>query len=285
MKTAQKGPPRAAAVQTPYGLKALVEASHALAASHVISDITDLVRFHMKNDEVWGRFTSHTGWLSPGKRIGMLDFSFHMAQVNGTLEDLRLELLVQEIVGGDGEPLTNAFDDLVRIKLKLDPAGWGELLITWSHATTPEWAEWMNIAKEKFRKGWEERVKAGKAVGLTTPLGLEPAVREMMAMLWDADFLKDISRDLGLDLVVIDEEEEAEDHCSSLDMTAQQIHLVTPWLATELKKRGQMADIVLGLPLWSRDNRDEVHLEPVMQDLAYLQFAHSPGDGLASSKE
>jgi hypothetical protein len=104
-------------------------------------------------------------------------------------------------------------------------------------------------------------------------------------MLWDADSLKDISRDLGLDLVVIDEEEEAEDHCSSLDMTAQQIHLVTPWLATELKKRGQMADIVLGLPLWSRDNRDEVHLEPVMQDLAYLQFAHSPGDGLASSKE
>jgi hypothetical protein len=285
MKTEQKGPPRAAPVQTPYGLQAVVEASQALANGNVISDITQLVRFHLQNDEVWGRFTRHTGFLNPSKRIGMLDFSFHMAQVNGSLEDLRLELLVQEIVGGDGEPLANAFDDLVRIKLKLNPTGWGELLITWSHATTPEWAEWMNVAKEKFRKGWEDRVKEGKAVGLTTPLGLEPAVREMMAMLWDADFLKNISRDLALDLVVIDEEEEAEDHCSSLDMTAQVIHLVTPWLATELKKRGQMADTILGLPLWSRDNIDAVHLEPVMQDIAYQQFSHSPDTGLAVTKE
>lgn len=285
MKPSQKGPPRAQPVQTPYGLEAVVNASLNLAKQHVVSDITDLVRFHLESDEVWGRFTSHTGFLSPCKRIGMLDFSFHMAQAGGTLEDLRLELLVQEIVGGDGEPLANAFDELVRIKMKLDPAGWGELLVTWSHATTPEWAEWMNVAKEMFRKGWAERVKEGKAVGLTTPLGLEPAVREMMAMLWSADYLASITRDLALDLVVIDEEEEAEEYCSSLDMTAQVIHLVSPWLAGQLKQRGQMADTILGLSLWSRDNLDAVHLEPVMQDIAYHQLSHSPDTLLASTKE
>ena len=288
MKKTDKGPPRQASVSTPYGLPALMDAAAALAAQNIFGDVTKTVRAldnyqHPAGVTCWRRFLQHTGWKDPGDRLGLLDFDFRFPHPD-TIQGMTITLLVRRIEGGNGEPLL-AGQEVVTIRLRFAAELDGSLEVYYSTATTPEWNEWMEKARDWFKAGWTAKHRAGNLAGLSSTLSREETVRRVIALLWEATHLSELMTNLGLDLVLLEEEEDAAEHVSSLEFCASQVHLVSPWLAEELEKRGAVAGIVGGLPLWSRDNRDAPHLERVLQDIAYQSFSQSMKSDLASTEE
>lgn len=276
-------PPGQAAVTTPYGLPALVEASAKLASEHVLADVTEVVRQLADRDTGWDTLLTHTGWVDPAGRIGLLDFTWDFPDKD-SLEGMKMRLLVWRIEGGNGEPL-HMGEKIASATFGLERQGWGELVCTHRAAGTPEWNEWITEACERFKEWWKRALAAGELQQLTNPLTRDRHGTTLLGRFWNTDVVGDISRNLGLDLQLIDSEDEAERYASTLEWQATQIHLVTPWLAAELEKRGALARVRLNLPLWSRDIRDAVHLEPVMQDIAFERFGQSLNSELASTPE
>lgn len=287
MKTIRKGPPRevAAPVSKPYGLPALMEASAALVKQHVLTDVTGVVRKLHEHQQMvqspWLRFLNHTGWVDPGGRLALMDFEYNFPH-RDTIQDLSIQLLCYRIEGGNGEPLY-AGPEAVKIKLRFDETQDGSLRVYRSSAETPEWNEWMELAREAFKRSWLLLLQQGELAGLSSTLGREPALRRILARLWSPEAMASILNNTGLDLVLLEDEADAEEHCSTLEFRSEIVHLVTPWLATELEKRGEVAAIVQGLPLWSRATRDEPHLDRAMQDIAYDSFSQSMKNELAST--
>lgn len=282
MKKPAKGRPSHGQVTTPYGLPALVASSERLVAAHVLSDCRPAVEQLSAVHRAWEKFLTHTGWMDPAGAIGVLDTHFTFA--SAALEDLSLNFYVHAVEGGAGEPLyCDHTVRLVWLRLSLSRDGWGILNLDHLSGATPEWVEWAQEAAALLRQRWEADIGQGKLHRLSNLLAREDAVGKWQAEFWSADNLKGIRRNLALQhLHLIDDEEEASEHCSSLEFKAQAVHLVTPWLADELKKRGAIADTLMGLPVWSRDNRDAPHLEYVLQDIAYTLYGHSLADELAT---
>lgn len=274
-------------VATPYGLPALVEASAKLASEHIISDVTELVRQlawredYFGQPDGWAKLLTHTGWVDPAGRIGLLDFSYEFPSVD-SLEDMRLRLLVWRIEGGNGEPLAPG-DKAVTMTFSIRKGGWGELSCTHAASIGTVWYEWLEVARERFKTYWDEALARGQLAGLTNAMTRDRDMRKVLEQFWQTSILGDIAGNLGCDLVVIDDEDEATRYASNLEWQACHVHLVSSWLAAELEKHGALATIRMGLPLWSRDNHDAPHLENVMQDIAYEKFGHSLKTELAST--
>lgn len=289
MKPVRKGPPKPAPIEIPFGHPSLVEAAAKLAAQHVFSDVTKTVRALQSHQELsgvrcWDRFLKHTGWVDPGGRIALLDFSHHFPHAE-TIEGLRIDLTCQGFTGGNGEPLY-VDEDVVDIRLEFDKeAHDGSLRVYYSAATSPEWNEWMEEVKKHVKFRWIAHLSAGDLAGMGNRLNRERTLTRVLGGIWCREKLQQISKNLALDLVVVDQEEDAEEFCSSLEYRAETVNLVSPWLAEQLKQRGAVADIVGGLPLWSRESRDAPHLERVLQDVAYQSFSQSMTTELASPEE
>ena len=281
--TVKNSPPGQAAVSTPYGLQTLVEASAKLASEHVLADVTEVVRQLADRDSSWETLLVHTGWVDPAGRIGLLDFSWDFPDKE-SLEGMKIRLVVWRIEGGNGEPL-HMGEKIASATFNLERAGWGELVCSHSAAGTTEWNEWISEARTRFKAWWDKALADGQLQRLLNPLSRDQHANQLLRHFWCTDTVGDISRNLGLDLQLIDSEDEAERYTSSLEWQATQVHLVTPWLAAELEKRGAHATVRLNLPLWSRDTRDAAHLEPVMQDIAFERFGQSLKSELASTPE
>lgn len=284
-KNPPKGPPPQIKVATPYGHPPLVAAAEELVKSQVTGDITALVKkmAEFLPSEDWGKYLNHSGWVDPAGRVGLLDFSYNFPK-SDSLDGMTITLLVVGIEGGNGEPL-HMGSTVARCHLGFAKGGWGELVVTNSGAENPEWNDWIEAARQQFKADWVAAIQASELVGLSNPLGREGAVKRMLQKAWTADNLQSVLNNLALDLVLIDDEDEAEHHCSSLEFSATEVLLVSNELAEELKKRGALAGVYQGLPLWSRDSKDAPHLERVVQDIAYDKFGRSQDTQLADSKE
>lgn len=274
-------PTQAPVAKTPYGLEPLVNASKKLTDRHVMSDVTrlagDLERLHPE----FSRFVSHTGYLDPDRRIGLTDHAYGFDGEG--LGNLNICFYIYRIEGGNGLPLTVGDEKLVFIRMRISTKGWGELYTDHLHAANPEWVEWARAAVEVIKDRWEKDLRAGNLARLTDDLAREAVLSRWQRNNWCREALHDVSTKLALDFQVVDDDQEAQEHASSLEHQASVVHLVTPWLAEKLKARGQVADIVHGLPLWSRSENCEPHLEETLQDIAYETFGSSVDSELASA--
>lgn len=282
--------PAAVTVTVPYGHPSLVESTRKLLEQHVFSDVTDLLaelddEHNRTSPEPsrWAPMLQHTGWVDPGESMGVLDFTYGFE--GNEVIGMRFTLLVYEIVGGNGEPLVTGDERLVSLTMKVNPRSWGEeLLIENLHASNDDWLSFARGAAEKVKRFWLDAVKRGYATSLTSSLGREPWLNGFLGDLWTASQMQVVLENHALDLVLLDDDQDAPEHASSLEHTAHQIHLVSPWLAEQLEKRGAVARNVSGLPLWSRDNFDAPHLEEVAQRVAY-EHSQSDSTDLASTPQ
>lgn len=282
--------PAAVTVTVPYGHPSLVAATQKLLEQNILSDVTDLIEdldaqhsLTSPDPSRWAPVLNHTGWVDPGESMGLLDFNF--AFDGDDLTKLRIELLAYNIVGGNGEPLVAGDDRLVRMFMKIHPKSWGEeLFIEHLDAANDDWLSFARGAAETMKRYWKQAAAKGETQSLTSTLGREPFLKGFLAAFWDAEHLKVVVENHALELILLDDDQEAAEHASSLEHQANQIHLVTPWLAEQLEKRGAVARVVAGLPLWSRDNFDAPHLEEVAQRVAY-EHSQSDTTDLASTPQ
>lgn len=294
MKTTNTAKPGQVAVSIPYGLPPLVAVAEALVKEHVFTDVIELVRrlqheaigpspVNGPNPTVWDRYLTHEGFLSPGNRIGLLDFDF---KFEDDLKDMRMKFFVSRVVGGNGDPLVaDDTEKLAQLTLGVDPKGWGQLIRYHSSGATPEWVEWVQSMSNYLMDCWKTDLAMGNLLGITNPLARESLLAQWMRTKWSAENTKKTLNDLALQahLALIDDEDEAPEHCSSLSFKAQKVWLVTPWFANQLESQGAVAGLPMGLPIWSRDTLDALHLDEVVQRIAYEKYGQSVDAELAKS--
>lgn len=283
-KAVKTGKPSPAPVaKTPYGLEPLVKAASKITDRHVLSDVTSLVTSLSSVRGGFERFVRHTGFMDPDGRIALLDYGY--AFNGGGLANLNITFYAYRISGGNGFPLEAGEERLVFIRMKIRTSGWGELYVDHLGAQSPEWVEWAKSAAEGLKAQWEADLRAGKLARLTDEMAREALLSRWQRDNWCRDKLASVSTNLGLRLEVVDDDQDAPEHASSLEHQASSIQLVTPWLAEKLKQAGHVADMVDGLPIWSRADTCSPHLEEVIQDIAYETFGSSVDSELASATQ
>lgn len=269
---------------TPYGLPPLVRAAEVLVHEHVLSDISALLSdIVLKVPPELGlqKFLVHTGFLDPRDNLGLLDFAYSADNGLGSLE---VRLMVQAIEGGNGAPLLMG-KTLTEAAFGFDKASMGELVLTGLTGSRDDWIEFMREAAPRFKQLWREGMQAGLGPKISSELGFERAMSQFLRDTWTSEKFSEVLGSLGLEMQLIDDEDDAPEYVSTLELMAHQVHLVTPWLAGELQKRGAMAEVFRGLPLWSRDNSDAPHLEQVVQDIAYDKFGESVDAELSTNQQ
>lgn len=270
--------PKKQAVTIPYGHPPLVEKTRQLAMEHILSNVTDSVKTLASANKLFDRFISHKGWIGPQDRVGLLDFSFDFKVDAPT----KIRFLVYPIVGGNGDPLeVDHSRKLAQLTFQLDPKGWGELTLVHSSGVSSAWVEWLESAANLVRGLWDADLADGNLHGITNPATREGFASRWGAVVWAVEYLQPIAK--GLKLAVIDDEDEAQEHCTNLVSEARQVLLITPWLSDQLMNHGVVAGIVGGLPLWSRDNLDAPHLDRALQAIAYEKYSESVNSELAQS--
>lgn len=278
--------PAQTAVETPYGLATLVNASKQYLADKVFGDVRKIVLSLAAQTPTgpWADLLNIVGWREPAGRIGLLDFSYEFPDPE-TLDDFSFSVQVREIVGGAGEPLAAEEKPIAIATFSLINIGHLQMDDFRVSQGSEDWGEWLNEACNVFRGVWDSLADQGGLGSLSYPLKREGWLRRTLQENWSAATLRQVSRNLALDLVAIDDEEQAEEHCSRTEFVSREIRLVTPELARELEAKGANAKVLGNLPLWARDNTDSPHLEKVIQDIVYEKFGQSLRTELASTEE
>lgn len=277
--------PAQAPIATPYGVAPLVKAAKTYTDANVMGDVRKIVMSLAASTPTgpWADLLKIVGWREPGGRIGLLDFNYEFPDEDG-LDGFTFTVLVREIVGGQGEPL--AADEAPLAKASFSLVGFGELQLDDLWATeNNSWHEWMCEAVNLLRTRWDAQAEAGNLGPLSYPLKRERWLAHLLGEMWSRAATKDVANNLALDLVLVNDEEDAEQHCSRVEFTSSEIRLVTPALARELEERGAPAKTLGNLPLWARDSTDAPHLDRVIQDIVYQKFGQSLRTELASTEE
>ena len=278
--------PAQAVVETPYGLASLVTASKQYVADKVFGDVRKIVQSLAAQTPTgpWADLLNIVGWREPGGRIGLLDFTSSFPDPE-TLDGFSFTIQVREVVGGAGEPLAAEEEPIALATFCLVGHGQLQMEDFGVGKGREDWAEWMNEASNVFRELWDSLADQGKLGSLSYPLKRERWLSQQLTELWTSKNLRQVSCNLALDLIAIDDEQQAEDHCSRSEFVSREIRLVSPELARELEAKGANARVLGNFPLWARDNTDAPHLERVIQDIVYEKFGQSLRTELASTEE
>lgn len=280
-KHVDKGRPTAPAITIPYNLASLVTQTKALVERHVLSNVDELVRglaspvnqFVVERNP-WKRFVEHRGWLDPQGHIGLLDVHFQRIA-----DGVRVQFVVREVVvDGDSSLSTLCATEMRLVTITATISDEGRLTILYASGDTPEWAEWVSLARTRLANNWST-FKDSDDISVPLLAYTDDQLACMLENFWSVGELKQIARDSALELFLVDEEREAEECCSSLDHTAASIWLITPYLAEALAKHTDaVCGTVLGLSIYSSTSMPDINTlayDEKLQAATYLLMEHS----------